>query len=899
MKKALKILGLSVLIILVLLIALPFAFKGQIKDMVKTFINQNVNANVEFSDVSLSLLKSFPQAHVEINDLVITNFEPFKDETLLSTKNIAFTMSIKELFKSAEDGPLTINSITIDDALVNLKTNAEGKSNYDITKDDGSTNQPKTETESETTSGSGFAFDIESYSINNSAFNYLDEGSKIQFSISELNHTGKGTFSGTVSELDTNTEALVSFSMDSTAYLSNNHIKLDALIDLDLENSKYTFKDNKAFINQLPLEFHGFVQLIEDGQDIDITFENPGSTFKDFLAVIPANYSKSIEDVKTTGDFKVKGIIKGKVTEETIPTLDISITSNNASFKYPDLPKSVENIIINTEIKNETGFVDDTYININTLNFKIDNDVFKSSATIKNLTKNMLVNANVDGTLNLGNLTKAYPLELEQELSGILKANIHTAFDMNAIETNAYERIKSSGTMSVSDFKFASEDMANPVSISKADMTFNPSTVTLNNFNATTGSSDINANGSINNLLSFLLSDGTLKGNFNVNSTNFVLSDFMTADEETPAKEESKTTNTNTATTTASSSESLKIPAFLDCTINANAATVTYDNLKLKDVKGALVIKDQQATLNNLTSKLFNGNLAVSGNVSTKTDTPTFNLDLGAENFDIAESFAGLDMFQSIAPIAKALQGKLNTKLNLKGDLTPDFTPNLNTLFGDAAAELLTTKVDPKNAQVLNKLESSLSFVDFDKFSFNDLKAYLEFANGKVTVKPFSFKYQDIAIEVSGSHGFDKTMAYNAVFNVPAKYLGSDVNKLISSINDSQTNNITVPITANISGSYTDPKVSTDLTSGVKNLTSQLTEIQKQKLIGKGKNELNNLLGGLTGSSTPTKTTTSTDSTSTQNTETKTTSQDQIKENVKNVLGGLLGGKKKKTDTVN
>ncbi|GAA4297161.1 AsmA-like C-terminal region-containing protein [Aestuariibaculum suncheonense] len=889
MKKAFKILGLSVLIILVLLIALPFAFKGQIKDMVKTFINQNINARVEFSDVSLSLLKSFPQAHVEVNDLLITNFEPFKDQTLLSTKNMAFTMSVKELFKSAEDGPLTINSISIDEAFVNLKTNAEGKSNYDITKDDGST------TETETSSDSSFAFDIENYSINNSAFNYLDEGSKIQFSISELNHKGKGTFSGTVSELDTNTEALVSFSMDSTAYLTNNHIKLDALIDLDIENSKYTFKDNKALINQLPLEFHGFVQLIEEGQDIDITFENPGSTFKDFLAVIPANYSKSIENVQTTGDFKVKGIIKGKVTEETIPTLDISITSNNASFKYPDLPKSVENIIINTEIKNETGYVDDTYVNINTLNFKIDNDIFKSSATIKNLTKNMLVNASVDGTLNLGNLTQAYPLELDQELSGILKANIHTAFDMNAIETNAYERIKSSGTMSVSEFKFASQELANPVSISKADMTFNPSTVTLNNFNATTGSSDINANGSINNLLGFLLSDGTLKGNFNVNSNNFVLSDFMTADEETPAQEQTETTTTSTASNT----ETLKIPAFLDCTINANAANVTYDNLKLKDVKGALVIKDQQATLNNLTSKLFNGNLALSGNVSTKNDTPTFNLDLGAENFDIAESFAGLDMFQSIAPIAKALQGKLNTKLNLKGDLTQDFTPNLNTLFGDAAAELLTTKVEPQNAQVLNKLESSLNFIDFDKFSFNDLKAYLEFANGKVSVKPFTFKYQDIAIEVSGSHGFDKTMAYNAIFNVPAKYLGSDVNKLISSINDSKVNDITVPITANISGSYTDPKVSTDLTSGVKNLTSQLTEIQKQKLIGQGKNELNNLLGGLTGSSTTTKTTTSTDSTTVSETETKTTSQDQIKENVKNVLGGLLGGKKKKTDTLN
>ncbi len=56
--------------------------------------------------------------------------------------------------------------------------------------------------------------------------------------------------------------------MDSTKYLNNNSINLDALIGLDLTNQKYTFKDNKAYINQLPLEFKGYVQLIEEGHEI-------------------------------------------------------------------------------------------------------------------------------------------------------------------------------------------------------------------------------------------------------------------------------------------------------------------------------------------------------------------------------------------------------------------------------------------------------------------------------------------------------------------------------------------------------------------------------------------------------------------------------------------------------
>ena len=231
-------------------------------------------------------------------------------------------------------------------------------------------------------------------------------------------------------------------SVDSTEYLSNNIIKLDALIDLDLEQEKYTFKENKGFINALPLEFEGFVQMVEKGQEIDISFKNPESSFKDFLAVIPKAYAKNIENVNTTGNFTVNGIIKGLVSEETIPTLDINMRSDNASFKYPDLPKSIENIIINASVKNTTGKVDDTFIDINKLDFKIDQDVFKSEAHIKNLTGNMLVNANLDGVLNLANITKAYPIELENKLSGILKGKLNTAFDMNAIETNAINVLK-------------------------------------------------------------------------------------------------------------------------------------------------------------------------------------------------------------------------------------------------------------------------------------------------------------------------------------------------------------------------------------------------------------------------------------------------------------------------
>lgn len=874
MKKVFKITGIILAICLVILIAIPLVLESKIDNIVKAYVEENINAKVEFDDISLSLISSFPKANVTIENLKITNNAPFEDEILTTTKSIELDMAIKELFKNKDDEPIIVDAIYIDESLVTVKLNQVGIANYDIIKASESNSN-------ENSQSSGFKFSIDDYNINNSAITYIDEESNTTLYVSKLNHSGKGTFSDTMSELETTSEANISFNIDNTDYLKNNHIILDALIDLNLETSTYTFKDNKGFINQLPLEFQGFIQQKEEGNYIDLSFTNPESSFKDFLAVIPEVYSKNLDGVETTGDFKVNGLIKGLISDETIPTLDINTVSNNASFKYPNLPKRVENISLNASIRNDTKKPEDTYIALEKLNFKIDQDVFKSSATISNLTENILVNANIDGTLNLSNISKAYPIELDKNLSGILKGKLNTSFDVNALETNAYERIKNSGNVSITDFIFSSEDIVNPIHISNANMTFKPGQVSLNGFNAKTGKSDLAATGTITNLLGFLLSNKNLQGNFKVNSNTFVVSDFMVEDET--ASKDNKTT---------SDSQSLKIPDFLDCTIIADAKTVVYDNLNLKNVKGTLDIKDQQATLKNMSSNLFDGTLDIAGNISTKEKTPTFDLNLDVDAFDVSKSFKDLELLQNLAPIAKILQGKLNTVIQLNGNLNEEFTPDLMTISGNALAEIFTSSINPLQGDLLDKLGNALNFIDFDKLNLNDLKTKLDFKDGLVSVKPFNFKYEDIEIQLSGTHSFDKAIDYNMVFNVPAKYLGSEINQLIGRINDNQVNEITIPVTATISGNYKSPKVETDITSGITKLTNQLIEIEKKKLLNQGIDKLDDALYGLLGGTTQETDSTQIDSSNTQ-------TNNPLKEGIKDVLGGLLGNKKMKDSTKN
>lgn len=880
MKKILKITGIILLVIIILLAVTPFIFKGKLESLLKETINDNVNAQVEWESLNLSLLSGFPNATLELNNFSVINNAPFKGDTLASGKQLEIELGVMQLFKNTEENPIKIDAISLDGVFINVLVNKEGIANYDIAIEDTSETSESKEAEEES---APFSLDLNHYTITDSKIDYRDFTSNMFLHIKDFNHKGSGDFSAVTSELDTETSATISFEFDKVNYFDGTKLKLDAVLAMDLENQKFTFKENKAYINDLLLHFDGFVQPIDEGTTIDLTFETPDSDFKNFLALIPSTYRSNLDGVETVGDFRVSGVVKGQSTDTTIPKLDISMISNNASFKYPDLPKQMKNINIDVQIKNDTGIVENTYVEINKFSFKIDEDAFSTNGTLRNLTGNMLVNLALKGSLNLNNLEKTYPLELDSPLQGKFVADMSTSFDMNAVEKHQYQNIKSSGSASLSDFQYKGEALPNAIAISTANVTFNPSTISLTAFEAKSGQTDINASGTIENLIPFVMSKEDLKGRFNIASKVFDMNDFSTTTE---------TSSEGTAETTKSNEEAaIKIPDFLDAELNFSADKVIYDNLELSNTKGTLAIANEQAELRDLSSGIFGGDAGISGNVSTKGDTPTFDVTVDLKSIDIDRSFEGLDMLKGIAPIAKALQGAFDTKINLKGQLDSELSPILSTVSGNAFAQLITAKVNPEKTPLLSSLDSKLSFIDLTKVNLDKLTTSLSFKDGNIVVKPFSFDVEGITVNVSGGHSFTNEMNYALDLDIPAKYMGGDVSDLLSKLTAQEQEGLTVQMPVSLSGNFSSPKVGVNTQNAISSLTTKIVDIQKEKLKDKAGDKINDVLGGILGGNKDK------DKTTTDSTSIKTTTQ-KTEDAVKDVLGGLFGKKKtEKKDT--
>ena len=893
MKKFFKIIGIIFVVLILLLVSIPFLFKNTIKEKIMEKVNESVDAQISFTDFSLSLFKNFPDATVEVGGLKVINNAPFEGDTLAYVGNFSAKVNLKDIIFKKDNEPYKLLGFSIADAVVNIRMNEAGKGNFDIAKSTSET--PEEEP-------SNVSLDLNEYSIENLRFTFKDDSSKMSVIVDSLYHKGKGNFANQVLDLETTTSLKLSFASDGTAFLRNNVVTLDAILGIDLNQQKYTLKDNTLKLNNLELNFDGFVQLLDDGQLYDLSFKTPKTTFKNCLDLVPAAYTKSIEGVQTTGEFTINGKVAGKYTPTTIPKLDIQMLSQDASFKYPSLPKSVKNINIDIKIGNDTEKLEDTYVNINRFAFTIDQDAFSAKALLRNLTGNMLVDADLKGTINLANIQKAYPVDLDLDLKGILKADVSTSLDMESVEKQAYERIRNSGHASLEQFVYSGAGFLQPFHINKAGLSFNNAKIELTELDAKTGKTDFQIKGDLQNFYGFALRNEVLKGYFSLASNHIEVADFMQTDTpaQTPKQEEKKPAESKPATTGNTASTSIKIPAFLDCTLDAKAKTVVYDKLSLNNVSGKLIIKDEKVSLQNLQTDIFGGKTAITGDVSTKGETSTFAVDLDMSKLNIVESFTQIEMLKHIMPIAKAVEGFFSSKISVTGKLTPELTPDMNSLSGSLSASILDGHVKG-SSPLVSALDSQFTQLNLSKMNLKDLKANVTFENGRVIVKPFTIKWNNSTINVAGNHGFDQTMDYKLTFNVPAKMLGSDASALLAKLTATEQQKLgDIPVNVNMGGNFAKPQVSTDMKQVVANLGLQIAKAQAnqltdkvmdkvtnevtnkiaEKIGGEAMNKATDALGKLIGGGK----TTPADSTKTQ----QQTPKDQAKKAVNNLLDGLF-----------
>jgi len=823
MKKVLLIIGVTLVLLVGALVALPFIFKDKIIQLAKDEANKNLNAKVNWGTFDLTILSTFPNFSFTLNDLKVTGIDDFKNDTLLSLKSLDLRMDIMSVIKGEK---IKINGIVLDNPRINAIVLKNGKANWDITK-------PTPETVSQQPSEpTKFKVGLKRFAIINGYVVYDDKQADMYSKVTGLNHELKGDFTQDIFDLVTQTTIdQLTVGYGGVNYFNKVKTGIKATLTADMPNFKFTFKENEFALNALLFGLDGYFAMPKEDMDMDLKFNARKADFKEFLSLVPGTYTKDFENVKTSGKLAFDGYAKGIYNDKKLPAFGIKLLVENAMVQYPSLPKAITNINVDLKVDNKTGNPDNTVIDIKKFHVEMGDNPVDVKMLVTTPVSDATIKGLVKGKLNLASVKDFVPMN-GTEVTGLFTADVNLDGKMSSIDKGKYEEFKASGNLKIENLNYKSSDLPYVTQVQNAEMIFTPQFLDLTRFNAKIGKSDISFAGKVDNYMAYVFKDALLHGRF------VFKSDYLNINELMGPEQAATTASADTAPMSV-----FEVPANLDVELTSELKKIDYDKLTLYNTSGLITIKDSRMDMRNLKTMLFDGMLAMNGYYDTKNvKRPNVNMELNIQDFDISKTYAYFNSVQKLAPAAKYAKGKFGTMFTLTTFLDSKMEPDYNTL--NAYGKLQTKSVVLSNHPALSKIADQLKQPQYKNFSLNNVDLSFKIKDGKLEVDPFDVKLGNSALNIAGVNYLDQRIDYKMIFDMPRSELGSSANAVINNLVSqaaSQGVNANVgeriKVNALVTGTSSNPQIKLDLKDQAKNMANDL----KNQAMDKAKAEADKL----------------------------------------------------------
>ena len=819
-KKVLKITGISILIILITLIVLPFVFKDKILQMVKDEINKNLNAKVDFAGFDIGIFKTFPDLYVELHQLSVVGINTFEKDTLLDVPKFKANVNLLSIFNDQ----IKIKTINIEKPRLNLIVLKDGKANWDIIKESSDTT-----TATSDTSKSNFSLALKKFNINNAQISYIDQSMDMLILCNNFNFILKGDLTADkttlISELQMQNTNLV---YDGISYLKKGNIEVKSNIDANLKDYIFTFKENIFNVNQFNLLLDGSIQMPHDDINIDLTYKAEKTDFKTLLSLVPAIYLKDFENVKTTGNIAFNGTIKGLYNDKQMPGFSLNLKVDNASFQYPDLPSAVKNINIDLTINNKDGNPDNTIIDLKKFQAIAANNPIEAQILITTPISNANLKGTIKGKIDLSQISTFYPMP-NTTLKGIVDMDVLYHTTINQIEQEKYEEIQAKGYIKLSNVEYNSPDLTQATYIPILEMEITPKYFDLKNLEIKIGQSDLNLKGKVENFMAYIFKDELLKGDFNLQSNILNINQFLSPNETT-------STATSSDTTTI---EAPSLPKNIDFTFKSQVKQLFYDNINISNMQGQVSIKNGILTLDNLQFNALDGQFNLKAQYSYTEIQPNASFSFNLKNLDIKKTYETFTIIKKMAPIAERCQGKISLNFDMETQLSKDLSPILNTV--QAKGTFSAPYIIVENSEFGKKISEFFKNKQYETFKVEQIAASFSIKDGNITVEPVKTKIGNIHTEFYGSQNIDQSLNYDLLMNVPKATLGTQANEIFSQWTGAAQQvglNIKVPdiipVKGLIRGTITKPEIKFNL----KDIAQQSVETVKEAIKEKINEEL-------------------------------------------------------------
>jgi hypothetical protein len=744
-----------------LLILLPLLFRGRIEAMARDGLDRALDARVHVGGTGLTLLRDFPDLTLSLDDLSVVGTGRFDGDTLAHVPRFRVVVDLGSAWGAYRRGEqLVVRSIDIERPYIHARVLEDGAASWDVLR--GSERSPGADAADPDAPTRPFRGALRRLEIEDARIVYDDAASSLHARIEGLDHTLSGDFA--LDRFALAAETVIdraTVSQHGVTFLSGARVEMNADLDADMASRRFTFRENHLRIGELGLGFDGSFALRDEGTDIALTFAADRADLRHVLSLIPAIYTQDFASLRTSGNVRVNGHVKGAYGPGDFPAFALNVDVADGGFRYPDLPLPARGINVALAVTNPGGHADSTVAELSRFDVVLGDEPFSATLTAATPISDPEIDLATRGRIDLTGLSRTIRLEGLDELRGVVTTDAAVRTRLSYIEEARYDRVAASGTIEIRDLLARGADLPHPVHVDEMRLELAPGGAALRSLRARVGSSDFRATGTLENPLGFAMLGEPLRGSATITSDYLALDEWRSEN--------------------ADAREVVPVPPRLDLALTANVGRMTFGDLEMRDARGTLRMRDARVTLDSFAMRTLDGEIVTTGWYDTSDPgRPAFALDLAMREIDIPGAFAAFNTVRALAPAAGYATGRFTADLEVNGALGEGMAPVLDVLSGAGAIRAAGAAL--RGLPAMHRVAEALHIERLRDPALEDFAASFEIRDGRLHVKPFNVRMGGTTINVTGSNAFDQSIDYRLVLQVPRSELGAEAGRIVTSL---------------------------------------------------------------------------------------------------------------------
>lgn len=396
------------------LLVFPFLFKEKLHVKFQKLLDDQLQSEVQFSEVGLTFFRHFPSLTITMDELFIAGSAPFQNDTLLYTKELDLGINIPSLFSDNYQ----VDELYLNEAVIKILRDNKGLSNFDIL-------NPMSDSTATDTSSNGLELEIEGFFLKNSNFLYQDTSLDMICEAIGVDYKGGGNLVDDLLTLGSDIE-IHEFRLiyEDFQIFNRNRVTASLQTLINTESIELTFVRNELKINELPVSFVGKLEFLEGGYDMNFVLESFNAQLKDMLSVIPPDLMPDYGNTEIRGTGDIVGSFQGLYlpNDNQMPALVMNLQVRDGYLEHEAASTPIENLRLSMNVmipKLDPNF---TRIDVDSIGFSLGEGFLKGNMHLSELNR-MKLNSDLEAKLDLGLLNEAIGTK-SVDFRGILNLNL-------------------------------------------------------------------------------------------------------------------------------------------------------------------------------------------------------------------------------------------------------------------------------------------------------------------------------------------------------------------------------------------------------------------------------------------------------------------------------------------